>query len=122
MSVTMVILHNSTNASPKTKSATTEVIAPKNANSNCCYTKTNEMDISPQQPAESTFLPSQKLTVIKPQRTPYENRAFIQIVYSFLCSKSIIPHIEFLVNRKLKKYFLGFCLLDVRSCCVSFAC
>ena len=40
----------------KSKSAATEVTAPKNANSNCRYTKTNNMDNSPQQSAELAFL------------------------------------------------------------------
>ena len=42
----------------KTKSAPTEVSAPKNTNPNCCYTKTNNMDKSPQQSAEFAFLPN----------------------------------------------------------------
>jgi hypothetical protein len=42
----------------KTKSTATEVAAPKNANSNCRYTKTNKMDETPHQFAELAFLPN----------------------------------------------------------------
>lgn len=60
----------------KTKSAATEVTAPKNADSNCRQTKTNEYGYnSSHKLGESTLLPSIHKTCVKNEKgykTPYK--------------------------------------------------